>query len=617
MTDQTIQVVALVVAPDILTFYKTDGSVFTVTQGDPRGLAMSDEFFAQRKLGQEIITLIIGEDVKTATSHLDSKKRNPLIRFYRALKADVAKLLGAEVKSNELTEDHEAAAARVKEVAARLMVRTETTEAQPDDLPVRMVHSEEPLGKDETIIAVTADGVVGEVENLADQFVAADEGKAPAQGADQLLIRLAKVSSKRRHSAADLMRFLKHVDLPILADGSILLYKRLLHQGNGVYVDPHTRKVHQRIGDIVEMDESLVDPDRRRDCSNGLHVGSRQYMGSFHSNSEGAGTMLVLVQPEDAIAVPEYGTTKLRTCRYQIVADLSNKAHDLVNANQKLDSCKSTMDLIAAIVAGARPPALGRVRIGGGHGSNLTYSINGKDQAFSNMKYADALAVSQGKAIAAAPDTVKPVRTIDDSKNGHQTARVTPEKVRDKANVVTPVAAKAKAAEPKLSSRQIESQNLLKTMNDTTATHLARRTAAEKLRALKKQAKVTWVAMGLKDNVGDQIQKLLDQPAPSNTPAPKAAPKQSAPVPSAKKPVPAKTAPQPKAPVAAAPASTGGTRQDRARAMYVRMTDSKALSERRAAAQELQKFKSKAKVSWSALGLGKHNVEADIKKALS
>ena len=615
MTDQTIQVVALVVAPDILTFYKTDGSVFTVTQGDPRGLAMSDEFFAQRKLGQEIITLIIGEDVKTATSHLDSKKRNPLIRFFRALKSDVARLLGSEVRSNDLTEDHEAAAARVKEVAARLMVRTETTEARPDDLPVRMVHSEEPLGKDETIIAVTADGVVGEVENLADQFVAADEGKAPAQGADQLLIRLAAVSSKRRHSAADLMRFLKHVDLPILADGSILLYKRLLHKGKGVYVDPHTSRVHQRIGDIVEMDESLVDPDRRRDCSNGLHVGSRQYMGSFHSNSEGAGTMLVLVQPEDAIAVPEYGTTKLRTCRYQIVADLSNKAHDLVNANQKLDSCKSTMDLIAAIVAGARPPALGRVRIGGGSGTNLSYSINGKEQSFTNMPYADALAVSQGKAIKAPVDAVKPVRTIDDSKNGHASTKIKPEKVRDKANVVSPAAAKAKASEPKLSSRQLEAKKLFDTMSDTSASHLTRRTAAEKLRALKKQAKVTWVAMGLKDAVGDQIQKLLDQPAPSNNPAPKAAPKQSAPVSSAKKPEPTKTAPQPKA---ATSAPTGGTRQDRARRLWEAMTGKGDISPaaRKQAAQELQTFKSKAKVSWSALGLGKFNVDAELKKLL-
>jgi hypothetical protein len=322
--------------------------------------------------------------------------------------------------------------------------------------------------------------------------------------------------------------------------------------------------------------------------------------------------MLVLVQPEDAIAVPEYGTTKLRTCRYQIVADLSNKAHDLVNQNKKLDNCKSTMDLIAAIVAGARPPALGRVRIGGGHGSNLTYTINGKEQSFTNMSYADALAVSQGKAINAPAGQVKPVRTIDDSKNGHAASKVTPEKVRDKANVVSPAAAKMKATP--LSPRQQEAAKLQSTMNNGDLPHATRRQAAEKLKAFKAAKKVSYEALGLPKNMGELIEKFLKELPPTS--APKAVSKPSTPVPSAKKLEPAKTAPQPKVPVKV-DAPKGETRQDKARRLYGNMTDPKRSGPaRKSAAQDLQALKKAAKVGWTSLGLGKHNVEAELKKLL-
>jgi hypothetical protein len=637
MTDtHKIEVVALVADPSILTFYKLDGSVYTVTQGDPRGKAMSEEFLAQREAGKEVITLFTGEDNGIRTSHLASAKRNPLIRFFRAPLAAIKKLLGTDEAGYDpdLTEEqHAEAAAKVRELAARLMKGDKHTAPEStDDLPIRMVDEETPLGKDETVIAVTDDGIVPQVENLSDQFVAADEGKAPSNGADNLILRVTKMGGRRKHSAGDLMGFLKHVDLPILEDGAFLAYKRLLHKGDGVYVDPHTGKVHQRIGDIVEMDESMVDPDRRRDCSNGLHVGSRQYMGSFHAGSGGAGTMLVLVQPEDAIAVPSYGTTKLRACRYEILGDLSNKAHDLVNNNKSVTDCKDTMDLIAGIVAGARPPKLGVVRIGGSHGSNLSYTIRG-EQVKTDIKLEDARRLA--KSTASAPNKpVTPVRTIDDSKNGNEPPKKL-EKVRTKDAVVKPtdLKAKAEAVDAVVASGGSErvklAAQLYARMTDKQASDADRRQAAVELKAHKQKTKVSYAALGLPDKAGTELQDILDiVPPTAPTPAPKAAPKPSNPAPSkpqAKKPEPVKTAPQPKAPVkmqakpepkAEAPkAPQNETRGDTARRLWSDATNSKLTgNHRKQALQELVKFKRAAKVSWEKLGLYTHTVEAEMKK---
>lgn len=607
MTDITIQVVALVADPSILTFYKTDGSTYAITQGDPRGLAMSDEFFAQRRLGKEVITLIIGEDNVRATSHLNNAKRNPLIRFFRAPLEAVRKLFGAQVHENKYTaEGHEAAAARVKELAQRLMASgKEDTDGGTDDLPVRMIHSDAPMEAHETIIAVTNDGIIPSVESLNDQFAAADEGKAPAQGVDNLIIRLAKMSAKRGHTATELMKFIEKIDLPPLPDGSFLAYKRLKHIGAGVYTDPHTGRVHQRIGDIVEMDEKLVNTSRRLECSQGLHVGTRHYMGGFHSHGADSGTMLVLIEPEDVIAVPQNEASKMRTCRYRILADLSSKAHDLVNKNKRVDDCKDTMSMIAQIIAGARPPELGRVLITQSSGHGLRYILKGTDRK-TNLTLAEAQAIANG--IATAPVVpVTPVRTIDETRQGKAEIKV-PEKVRDKANIVKPMDVKAKAAQP-ATACQIEIQRLYTNMTRG-VDPIKQQQAAMALRDLKTKAKVSWEKLGLTATTFDEIQKVLSTVQKPSTPQPKA----KVAKPAAK--VEAK--PEPKAePVKAPEPPKNETRQDKARRLWNLIQNGKDAPTKRVAADLLRNFKKSAKVGWSQLGLGDYNVDAELKKLLS
>ena len=69
-----------------------------------------------------------------------------------------------------------------------------------------------------------------------------------------------------------------------------------------------------RLGEPVTMPRDECDPDIRRECSYGLHVGSYEYVHRFHPQD---GTVLAcLVNPRDIVALPEYDNSKIRTCAY-------------------------------------------------------------------------------------------------------------------------------------------------------------------------------------------------------------------------------------------------------------------------------------------------------------
>lgn len=521
MTDNTVVVAAMVIDNGIITFYKLDGTPLVITQGDPRGLSMYNQYVEQRQKGKDQITLHL-EPEDPSASYLTSKKRNPLIKFFKAKIKDVLNIFGQDqvLDTEEAEASHQEAIKRVQAIAARLHKNPETSAAD-DELPVRLVEAQEPLKEDETIIAVTDQGIVPGIENLSDQFAAGEEDSAPAEGPDNLIMRVAAFSAQRGHTGNELMHFVKGIDLPILLDGSYLAYKRLLHIGNGVYVDPHSKKVHQRIGDIVQMDESLVDKSRRKACSQGLHIGTRHYMGGFHSTNPDSGTMLVLVMPEDTIAVPLNERSKARVMRYLLLADLSNKAHNLVNEGKRMDDCHDTMGVVAQIVAGARPQMLGVVNIGGAGGTKLTYTINGQEYP-TNISLEEAKKLSTSSPVQPT-SVVKKVRTIDDEAQGNQ-ANLTPKKVRsdkhkvkpkDAVKKAPPVKAKAKAATGvpapvEGQTRQDRARALWDVvMNSKDNNH--RKEAAQQLRAFKRKAKVSWTSLGLGSyNVDGVLKKLLD-----------------------------------------------------------------------------------------------------------
>ena len=83
-----------------------------------------------------------------------------------------------------------------------------------------------------------------------------------------------------------------------------------------------------KCGTPITMPREECDSDPERTCSDGLHVGSMEYVHDF---GYGDGVILeVLVSPRNVVAVPrDYDNTKMRTCEYFPIA-ISNGENDKI-----------------------------------------------------------------------------------------------------------------------------------------------------------------------------------------------------------------------------------------------------------------------------------------------
>lgn len=203
----------------------------------------------------------------------------------------------------------------------------------------------EPVDEKSTIIAITKDNepVIG-IEKLTKHFSHAMKTGNPI-GLTNLIKRLGKI--KRNHTVEDVLKFLEDSDLPIADNGDIIAYKLLDREGDH-FVDCHTHKIKQHVGSYVFMDEKLVDPDRSTECSCGLHIARRDYLGSFGGDV----CVLVYVRPEDIIAVPHGDTRKVRVCAYHIIAELSPKLKELVMSDKPMTSEPEGEELLRKAIVG-------------------------------------------------------------------------------------------------------------------------------------------------------------------------------------------------------------------------------------------------------------------------
>lgn len=81
-----------------------------------------------------------------------------------------------------------------------------------------------------------------------------------------------------------------------------------------IYTDSYTKTFRIQIGSPVIMERNLCDLKQENDCSRGLHVAGKGWLGSGYF---GAVPLRVLVSPADVVAVPpndNYG--KMRVCTY-------------------------------------------------------------------------------------------------------------------------------------------------------------------------------------------------------------------------------------------------------------------------------------------------------------
>ena len=124
---------------------------------------------------------------------------------------------------------------------------------------------------------------------------------------------LMKNPSKR--AVDELFGFIDACDLPITEDGCFLAYKRIRED----YKDVHSGTMDNSVGAVVEMERNLVDEDKSRTCSAGLHFCSYDYLKSF----SGERIVVLKINPADVVAIPiDYNNSKGRTCRYEVVEEM-------------------------------------------------------------------------------------------------------------------------------------------------------------------------------------------------------------------------------------------------------------------------------------------------------
>lgn len=136
-------------------------------------------------------------------------------------------------------------------------------------------------------------------------------------------------------------------DFTITSRGDILAYKavgkdRLSFTSGKEDVSVNGTIYRGRIpnpdGAVVEMDRSLVDDDRNRACSVGLHVGTFDFASAF--GGSGSTILLVQISPADVVSVPrDNGSAKVRACRYEVLTEIRREvpAHQHVLDTDNLD----------------------------------------------------------------------------------------------------------------------------------------------------------------------------------------------------------------------------------------------------------------------------------------
>lgn len=140
--------------------------------------------------------------------------------------------------------------------------------------------------------------------------------------ADALMALLENIRlNKLKDVANELYEWLASGKAPITNDGCILAYKKVC----GDYLDQHSRTMDNSPGKVVRIPQADVDPDRRNECSRGLHFASLGYLNSYSAGSHYR-VMIVKVNPRHIFAIPrDYNCQKGRASEYYVVGEYKGK----------------------------------------------------------------------------------------------------------------------------------------------------------------------------------------------------------------------------------------------------------------------------------------------------
>lgn len=409
-TNKKINVIALIADVNTITLYCDDGQQVVLNSNEYRTKEIVDQVMplisSHRKAQINISSYALYSQFE--------EKTGGFIRFFRIAKYKVASLFGSD-PDEKPSETPKAIPMTASEIEAQGFRDIPET-MNPNDTVVAVV------GHDEEARAIP------EMEKLKKQFENSVAGSEI--GMVNFLSRISKVIDKRGHSVQDLLKFLEKADLPIADDGSVIAYKSLIKKDD-FYVDCHTRKVNQKVGSHVFMDPSKVDPSRRRECSQGLHIARRDYLGSFSGNV----IVLCKINPEDFIAVPQYSPSKVRVSGYHILFELSTEARRLLRSNKVMTTDDEASNLLATAISGQHTPVLETVEIKGEYGAGIiitSVSNGGITQAVPQQTHKGAQALNVDDEPSGPPVTgLTPKELREQAEKARQT---TPQKPKNKEN---------------------------------------------------------------------------------------------------------------------------------------------------------------------------------------
>lgn len=121
----------------------------------------------------------------------------------------------------------------------------------------------------------------------------------------------------------ELFDFMSVSGLPITAEGDFIAYKIVRDN----YLDIYSGTMDNTPGKPVTMPPALVDSDRNRTCSRGLHVCSKSYLPHYGSAINGSDRIVICrIDPRHVMAIPtDYNFAKMRVSQYMVIGEMTEK----------------------------------------------------------------------------------------------------------------------------------------------------------------------------------------------------------------------------------------------------------------------------------------------------
>jgi RNA-binding protein YhbY len=349
-----IKVVGSVVTPNGVTLYCDDGKVVNLDATNHRTHEIINRI-APAIARREVVEVDLNN--YRVESQLAAKSGG-LLRFFRVARVKALLILGGSA-SRDLDKRYGGGFVN-KEVSNGVLEQTGVADVSEEQIK-QLDLAQHEVSTDLTTVAVVNNTPIVGVEAMDEQIKAAARSDEKPVGFIKFMERLATVAKTRKHTAQELLEFMRVADLPIADDGCIIGYKTLSRAKDGRLVDLHSGRVSQTVGSRVEMEVELIDDNRRLLCSNGLHVARRNYLRNYGTDQP---IFLVKVAPEDVVSVPLGEPDKMRCAAYHIVAELPTEASLLIRSGKPMTTHERAAVILGNVIKGKHVPVTETVYVG-------------------------------------------------------------------------------------------------------------------------------------------------------------------------------------------------------------------------------------------------------------